>query len=192
MDRHESAPPRSLRLNHALAAITRGGVVACPTEAVWGLSCDPFDGEAVYRILALKGRRPEKGLIMVAGAMADVEFLLSGLSAGYRKKLEMSWPGPNTWLLPHRGLVPRWVCGDHDSVAVRITAHPLMAALCRAWGGPLISTSANPAGARPPVAAFQVRRYFGDQLDFILAGAVGDSSRPSVIRDLATDHVIRA
>jgi L-threonylcarbamoyladenylate synthase len=187
-----SGGARDWRLRRALAALYAGGVIACPTEAVWGLSCDPYDEHAVDYLLALKDRQREKGLILVAGDVSQFDRLLADLPAGQRKKLDMSWPGPNTWLVPHRGRVPVWICGEHDSVAVRVTAHPLMASLCRAWGGPLVSTSANPSGRRPPVAAFQVRRYFGDRLDHILPGAVGGSSRPSVIRDLATDHVIRA
>jgi len=158
---------------------------------VWGLSCDPDDGAAVSRLLALKRRPVEKGLILVAASESQLGFLLADLDPEQRARLSASWPGPNTWLLPHLGRLQPWIHGEHDTVAVRVSNHPVVQDLCRAWGGPLVSSSANPAGARPPIAAYQVRRYFGDQLDGILPGAVGTSGSPSAIRDLASDRIIR-
>lgn len=166
--------------------------MACPTEAVWGLSCDPDNLEAVERLLDLKQRPVGKGLILVAADTGQVAALLEGLSAAQRSKLTLSWPGPTTWLLPHGDLVPPWIHGGRDTVAVRVTAHPVMAALCRAWDGPLVSTSANRAGCQPPRAAFQVQRYFGGQLDALAPGAVGGAERPTVIRDLRSDAVVRS
>ncbi len=184
--------PPSLRLRAAVRALRAGGVVACPTEAVWGLSCDPDHPGAVQRLLQLKQRPVEKGLILVAACESQLAFLLADLDAGQRARLSATWPGPNTWLIPHRGRLQPWIYGEHDTVAVRVSDHPVVRDLCLAWGGPLVSSSANPAGARPPVAAFQVRRYFGQQLDAILPGQVGESRRPSTIRDLASDRIIRA
>lgn len=186
------AHPRSLRIRRALESLLAGDVIACPTEAVWGLSCDPDNPEAVERLLALKSRPVEKGLILVAGDIKHFDGLLADLPDVQRQKLAMSWPGPNTWLVPHRNRIPDWICGEHESVAVRVTGHPLLAALCSAWGGPLVSTSANPSGCRAPLAGFQVRRYFSNRLDYLLPGSIGGADRPSVIRDLATDRVIRA
>lgn len=174
-----------------MEALGSGGVVACPTEAVWGLSCDPASEAAVTRVLALKKRPVSKGLILVAASEEQLGYLLEDLPAGQRQRLSDSWPGPVTWLVPHRERVPAWVYGAHDTVAVRVSDHPIVRALCLAWGAPLVSTSANPGGARPPVAAFQVRRYFGGRLDAILPGSVGGAGRPTVIRDLATDRVVR-
>lgn len=184
--------PSPHSLNTAVAIIAQGGVVACPTEAVWGLSCDPDNAAAVERLLALKQRPVAKGLILVAADESQLAALLAPLTDAQRGKLSLSWPGPTTWLIPHHNRVPDWVCGDHDTVAVRISAHPLVQALCRRWGGALVSTSANPAGCQPATAAFQVQRYFGKQLDYVLPGATGGAGRPSVIRDLQSDQVIRA
>ena len=172
-------------------ALAAGGVVACPTEAVWGLSCDPWDEQAVMRLLELKRRPVSKGLILVAATESQLQFLLQHLSPEQRGQLSAGWPGPVTWLIPHRGRIPPWISGDHDTVAVRVSGHPVVNALCAAWGGPLVSSSANRAGAQAPRAAFQVRRYFGERLDYILAGAVGGSARPSVIRDLASGRILR-
>lgn len=186
------SPTPSLRIHQALDHLLAGGVIACPTEAVWGLSCDPADAQAVARLLQLKHRPVGKGLILVASREEQFAGLLEELSPALRGKLALAWPGPTTWLVPHRGLVPDWIHGDHETVALRVTAHPPLVALCEAWGGPLVSTSANPAGRRAPTAAFQVRRYFRGELDYLLPGPVGDAARPSVIRDLVSDRVLRA
>lgn len=186
-----SSPPSALHLQAAISALRMGGVIACPTEAVWGLSCDPHNEDAVARLLALKNRPVAKGLILVATSQAQIDFLLSELPAQQRQTLAESWPGPATWLLPHRGLVPHWVCGSHATVAVRVSSHPVISALCTAWGGPLVSTSANPAGARPAREAYQVRRYFGGALDYLLPGRVGASQRPTAIRDLSSGLIVR-
>nr|WP_316838583.1 L-threonylcarbamoyladenylate synthase [Pseudohalioglobus sediminis] len=181
-----------MRLRAAASALQAGGVVACPTEAVWGLSCDPENDEAVARVLQLKGRPVEKGLILVAASVSQLGFLISELPADQRQLLDDSWPGPNTWLVPHRNRVQPWIHGAFDTVAVRVSSHPVVRSLCRAFGGPLVSTSANPAGAQPARCGFQVLRYFGGELDGLLPGAVGAAGRPSQIRDLKTGRVIRA
>ena len=183
--------PSALRLQLATDALAAAGVVACPTEAVWGLSCDPEDACAVERLLSLKGRPVAKGLILVAAHQSQLEFLLERLSEQDRSRMSASWPGPTTWLVPHGGRVPGWIHGDHDTVAVRVSNHTVVAALCNAWQGPLVSTSANIAGARPPRELFQVKRFFGNRLDYCLPGRVGRSARPSVIRDLSSGQIVR-
>ncbi|UTF59101.1 L-threonylcarbamoyladenylate synthase [Gilvimarinus sp. DA14] len=169
-----------------------GGVIAYPTESVWGLGADPHNSDAIARLLQLKHRAPAKGLILIAANVNQVEPWLATLSAPERETLLASWPGPNTWLVPNRGLASSWVTGKHSSVALRVTAHPVAAALCQAFGGPIISTSANPQ-ARPAARdATQVRRYFGSQLDAIAPGRTGGRRQPSKIRDLATGKTLRA
>jgi L-threonylcarbamoyladenylate synthase len=183
--------PGSPRLHAAVKALLHSGVVACPTEAVWGLSCDPSNEQAVNRLLALKNRPVTKGLILVAASQRQLDFLLSDVTPLQDEMLSASWPGPVTWLLPHHGRVPHWVSGEHDTVAVRVSDHPVVNALCVAWGGPLVSSSANPAGARPAREAFQVRRYFGERVDCLLPGRVGKAPRPTIIRDLISGQIIR-
>ena len=185
----QQLPEFSVR--QATAALHCGGVIACPTEAVWGLSCDPFNEIAVARLLELKKRPLHKGLILVVAAMPQLDWLLQGLSVSQQARLELSWPGPTTWLIPHHDRVPHWIHGDHDTVAVRVSAHSAVAALCRSWGGALVSSSANPAGAQPASHAFQVHRYFGDRLDYIVPGAPGGAHRPSTIKHLVSDEVVR-
>ncbi len=178
------------RMQQVARQIRQGGVVAYPTEAVWGLGCDPWNQAAVQRLLALKQRPQAKGLILIADRMDRFDFLLADLPVEWRQQLAGSWPGPNTWLVPHAGRLPAWICGQHASVALRVTAHPLARQLC-ALTGPLVSTSANPAGRPAARSRWQVCRYFGPQLDAVLAGPLGGLERPSLIRDLASGQVIR-
>lgn len=179
-------------LKQAVRAVKAGGVIAYPTEAVWGVGCDPWQRAAVERLLALKQRPMHKGLILVAADSRQISPLTDPLSATDRMTLDSSWPGPNTWLLADPDeWVPHWVKGEHKSVAVRVSDHPTVRALCRLLGGPLVSTSANPAGAEPARSATQVRQAFGRQLDYLLPGPLGGLAKPTVIRDLQSGQVMR-
>ncbi len=179
------------RIQFAARQMKQGGVVAYPTEAVWGLGCNPFDEAAVYEILALKDRPVEKGVILVAANIAMFEPFIYHLNDLQRQRLKNSWPGPHTWLVPNNGLVPYWITGKFKSVALRVTGHPVAAGLSRAFGGPIVSTSCNPAGLPPATNIHQVRRYFGNGLDAITSGQVGKRNTPSEIRDLLTGEIIR-
>lgn len=174
-----------------VAALHRGAVIAYPTEAVWGLGCDPWNQHAVQRILQLKKRHIDKGLIIVAANTAQIAWLLEGLDSNQHQQLLETWPGPNTWLVPHHNRLPRCVHGVHDTIAVRVSAHPVVKALCEGFGGPIVSTSANPQALKPARSSTDVRRYFGKRVEYA-AGRIGASASPSVIRDLRTGRVIRA
>ncbi len=182
----------SFRLRHSANVVASGGIIAYPTEAVWGLGCDPDNPEAVMRLLRLKRRDWRKGLILVAASMAQFEPYLHTLSNTQRQQLESSWPGPTTWLIPHSGNAGKGICGAHSSVGLRVSAHPVVQALCNLSGGPLVSTSANPTGLRPARDRLAVRRYFGSAVDAYAPGCVGEARRPSEIRDLLTGDIIRA
>ncbi|HBS41133.1 MAG TPA: tRNA threonylcarbamoyladenosine biosynthesis protein RimN [Oceanospirillales bacterium] len=170
-------------VQQAAACIGRGGVIAYPTEAVWGLGCNPADEEAVRQILRLKQRPEEKGLILIGSDLSQFDGWIKPLAADDLARVQATWPGPVTWVLPCYDEVPVCVRGRHTSVAVRITAHPLVRALCEQTG-PLISTSANPAGREPARSSLRVRQYFGTALDHILPGALGGRDQPSEIRTL--------
>lgn len=176
----------------AAAILREGGVIAYPTEGVWGLGCDPANEAAVHRILALKGRPVEKGLILVAGSIRQVAPLLAGLSKADRATLEATWPGPTTWLVPDVDqVIPPWIKGKFDTVAIRVSDHPLVAALCTAFGGMIVSTSANPADRPPALSREEVEAYFRDDLDLVVPGELGSRAGPSEIRELASGRVIR-
>jgi L-threonylcarbamoyladenylate synthase len=185
------SPPARHHLALAAHWIARGGLLAYPTEAVYGLGCDPHDGVAVRRLLDLKGRSEDKGLILIAADWAQIEPFVLNLDPERMAAIRTTWPGPVTWLLPARPETPRWITGDHVTLAVRVTAHPLASALCRRWGGPLVSTSANRAARPPARSALAVRRALGRGLDYVLTGPCGGAARPSSIRDGATGAVLR-
>lgn len=180
-----------IRLRLAVQALQRGELIAYPTEAVWGLGCDPWNAGAVERLLELKQRDVAKGLILVAGDIAQVSPWLDALTGRQRSVLKASWPGPVTWLVPDHGIAPDWIRGEHDSVALRVSAHPLVQQLCLAFGRPVVSTSANPAGKPAARTAFAVRRYFGKAIGTLLPGETGGRTQPSEIRDLLTGRTLR-
>ena len=181
----------SLRLSAAARAVKSGGLIAYPTEAVYGLGCDPRNEKAVRRLLALKRRSPRKGLILIAADFAQLAPFLQPLTPADLARLAATWPGPHTWLTPARPDTPRWLRGQHDTLAVRVTAHPLAAALCRACGHPLVSTSANFSGRPPARGALAVRRQLGAAIDCLLPGPTGGATQPTEIRDLRTGRRVR-
>lgn len=177
----------------AVAALRRGGVVAYPTEAVYGLGCDPHDPAALERLFALKRRPPQRGVLLIAAEFAQVEryIALDQVPAAALRQVLASWPGPHTWILPRSAAVPDWIAGDHAGIALRITAHVPAAALCRAYGGALVSTSANRHGEAPARSAAELRKVFGDALDAIVDAPVGGLERPTTIRDAISGDLVR-
>jgi len=180
------------RIRQAAMRLLDGEVIAYPTEAVWGLGCDPYNEAASLRLLQVKQRPVSKGLILIAANMEQLGSLLSELSSDQREQLKGTWPGPVTWLIPDYGdIVPAWIKGDHSSVAVRVTAHPLAAALCLAFGGPLVSSSANKAGMPPARSSLQVIKQLGSEIDGLVHGSLGSQDKPSRIVDLLTGKILR-
>lgn len=173
------------------AVAARGGVVAYPTEACFGLGCDPLSETAVRRILALKRRPVHQGLILVAARLEQLAPFLAA-AAGLLEAPRGTWPGPYTWILPASAATPGWIVGRHHGVAVRVSDHPGVIGLCESFGGALVSTSANPHGLPPATTAAQVNGYFRGRLDAILEGDLGGRPRPSEIRDALTGAVLRS
>ncbi|WP_305804299.1 Sua5/YciO/YrdC/YwlC family protein [Stenotrophomonas sp. YIM B06876] len=182
-----------LVVDTAIPLLRAGGVIAYPTEAVWGLGCDPGNEAAVMKLLALKRRPVEKGMILVAADLAQLQgwVRLDELAAERRQAVTASWPGAHTWVVPAGAKAPRWITGDHTGIAVRVSAHPLVSALCRAWGGPLVSTSANLAGAAPARTRDQLDPALLQTLDGVLDGATGGLGQPTGIRLASNGQVVR-
>lgn len=182
----------SFNVCQAARCLTAGGVIAYPTEAVWGLGCDPFNEAAVQRILTLKQRPVSKGLIMIAADVEQCLAMFEGIGKEAIARISIPQAKPTTWIIQNNGSVPQWISGQHDSFALRITNHPYAKTLCQAFGGPVVSTSANPSSkpeARTRLAAI---RYFANDVDFYMAGTTGHSSSPSQIIELNTGRVLRA
>ncbi|WP_417225757.1 L-threonylcarbamoyladenylate synthase [Amphritea sp.] len=179
-------------IRQAVRAMHQGGVIAYPTEAVWGLGCDPFNESAVYRLLAIKRRPVQKGLILVASTVDQIKPLLDNLTPEEHARVVASWPGPVTWILPDPdNLIPYWVKGDHASVAVRVSDHYQVKNLCDAFGSVIVSTSANYSDRDPARDKIKVSIHFKDKVDVIVPGKLGALSRPTKIFRLDSDKPVR-
>ncbi len=185
-----SKNPWQLRL--ARRVIGAGGIVAYPTEGVWGLGCDPLNADAVERVLAIKRRDAAKGLILIAAAREQLSPYIEPLPADVEKQVTATWPGPVTWILPAAPGAPRPLTGGRSTLAARVTAHPLVRALCETCGQALVSTSANLSGRPPARSALTVRMHLGTLVDYILPGPLGGRTRPTEIRDATSGRIIRA
>ena len=175
----------------AVEQLRAGHVIAYPTEAVFGLGCDPANEPAVRSLLMMKNRQESSGLVLIASRFSQLRRWIAAVDETLIERAMQTWPGPVTWLFPRADNVPDYVAGQHDKIAVRITAHGPSRALCEAFGGALISTSANHTTAEPARTASQVHKYFGSWLAGILNGELGDGEKPSEIRDLVSGNVIR-
>jgi L-threonylcarbamoyladenylate synthase len=178
----------------AIAALRSGGVVAYPTEAVYGLGCDPHHRAAFEKLFTLKQRPPVQGVLLIG---ADFEQIapyidLTSTPAAAIECARATWPGPHTWVFPRATATPAWLVGAHAGIALRVTAHPQAAALCRAFGSALVSTSANRHGEPPARDADGVRAIFGARVDAILQGDIGGLERPTPIRDAISGDFLRS
>ncbi|MGI9342571.1 MAG: L-threonylcarbamoyladenylate synthase [Gammaproteobacteria bacterium] len=179
-----------LKIRQAAIVVRSGGVVAYPTEGVYGLGCDPGDGDAVARILELKKRPASAGLILIA---ADAQQLDEWIAPGAEERQRIAAGADGiTWVVTAAPDTPEWITGGRATVAVRVTHHPVAAALCAAAHTPLVSTSANRRGCPPALTALAARRTFGAEIDCVLAGPTGGRGRPSEIRDARTGTTLRA
>jgi len=185
--------PDLLSADQAAAVLRGGGLLAYPTEGVWGLGCEPAQQAAVVRLLAVKQRPVDKGLILIASQLQQLaRFIeLSTLPAERLAQVLATWPGPHTWVLPASADAPRWITGNHDGIAVRISAHPQVVALCEAYGGALVSTSANRAGQPAPRTRTELDPALLEMLDGVLEGETGGLAQPTPIRDARTGQALR-
>lgn len=166
--------------------------MAYPTEGCFGLGCDPRQPNAVRRLLQLKRRSYRHGLIVLAAHLGQLLPYTDITNERLLAAPRASWPGPFTWLVPARTGVSAVVRGEHDNVAVRVTAHPTAAALCRHARRAIVSTSANRRGHAPLRSAAAVRREFGEAVDIVLNGTLGHATRPTPIRDALSGALVRA
>ena len=181
-----------LSSNYIARHLASGETIAYPTEGVWGLGCRPDDQQAVEKILLLKGRSWTKGLILVASELDQLTPYIASISEQQSLLLQEFWPGAVTFLITKTDRVPAWISGTSDKVAVRVSNHPTVIELCNELGGPLVSTSANPAGEIAAESAAAVVRYFGTKINYICEGELGGHKGASEIRDLETGALLRA
>jgi len=184
--------PSAWRQQNINRILFHEGVIAYPTEGVWGLGCLPASLSAITRILAIKQRSWEQGLILVASSVDQFLPYLEGLPAKCRVTLDTPAPEPVTYLVPDNGFCPLWIKGRHSTVALRVSTHPIVKRICQGVNSPIVSTSANPSGRLPAKTSLQVRRYFSQSIDLIVPGDLGGSKGASEVRNLLTNEVVRA
>ena len=185
----------AIDLSNALSVLQNQGVIAYPTESVFGLGCDPDCTAAIEKILQIKKRPAHKGLILIA---ANIEQLknyanFSLLSKQQLTAIKETWPGPFTWIIPAKKSLCKLISGDFNSVAVRVSAHPIVQQLCLQFGKPIISTSANLSGLEACTTSLQVRAMFAEQplLESIIDAPVSGLSAPSQIYDAQSGKRLR-
>jgi len=177
-----------LSISRAADTLLGGGIIAYPTEGVFGLGCMPDDAGAIVRLLRIKRRDPGKGLILIASHKAQLQ---NWLATDADRLADPDPSHPTTWIATASDHVLSLVRGDHATIAVRLITNPTAAALCAAVESPIISTSANLSGEAVARNRFVLRRKFGACVDYIVPGECGPASGPSEIRDLATGNTVR-
>ncbi len=180
---------RKNKINQADKILQQGGVILYPTEGVYGLGCDPFNETAVIRLLKTKNRSITKGLILIAANWQQVKGLIKsdlGKRAPSKKNKE-----PITWVFPATKKVPCWITGKFSTVAIRVTSHPLAKKLCRKFGGPIVSTSANLTKAKPIKKISELDEKILIGVDFVVSGSLGKLGRPTKICDFRTGKFFR-
>jgi L-threonylcarbamoyladenylate synthase len=178
------------KIKTAVRHLKAGAVIAYPTEAVYGLGCDPLNEIAVMSLLDIKQRPIEKGLILIASSLDQLHPYLD-LGQTIINRITPTWPGPVTWVIPARFWVPKWLTGEHDSLAVRVTNHPVARDLCAQFGGPLVSTSANPT-TRPAIKeSRKLLKTFAGADIFIVHGKVGVLEQETAIYDALSGKRLR-
>ncbi len=182
-----------LNIDACLDALSLGKVIAYPTEGVFGVGCDPDNEKAIQLLLNVKEREKNKGLILIA---SDVEQLrnyvnFDAISPEMQAQIFSTWPGPVTWVVPKTEKTSDWVSGVFDTVAVRVSDHPDVKALCRQYGKPITSTSANLSGQPPCLTAQEVESHLGERVSCILYGQTGGRMKPTEIRDGLTGNILR-
>ena len=174
-------------LGLVLEHLKAGEIIAYPTEGVWGLGCDPNNAIAIEKLLSLKGRLPEKGLILIGSKFEH--FIEFSYAEKYRDKLMSKWPGHHTWLVPAQKTINTLIIGNNDKVALRLSNHETVRKLCDSFNGAIVSTSANRQGFPTLSSSLEILECFPEVR--VLDGSLGGYENPSTIQDVVTDIIVR-
>jgi len=175
----QASDPEALRT--ALDILCHGGLVAFPTDTVYGVGAMAFDAAAVERIYAAKGRDAAKALPILLADQAGLSDVADEIGPDARRLAETFWPGPLTIIVRKRDVVPEAVSGG-ATIGVRVPAHPVALELLNACG-PLATTSANLSGAPDSMTADEVAAALGDRIELILDGGRALGGMPSTVVD---------
>tara|TARA_B100000700_G_C15002491_1_gene836963 strand:- start:185 stop:748 length:564 start_codon:yes stop_codon:yes gene_type:complete len=182
-----------ITVDPVVESLQQGEVILYPTEAVYGLGCDPMNQQAVEKLLAIKQRPVEKGLILIADNYGQLLPYVADHKIPMDKRADIfsQWPGPVTWVMPAAADTPKWLTGKFDSIAVRVTNHPTVKRLCQAFGGPLVSTSANLSGEQPVSSIAAAKAAFAEQVGCYVDEPLGGQQQPSTIKDALSGQTFR-
>jgi len=177
-------------IRFAVHCVRQGGIIAYPTETVYGLGCDPLCADAVNKINTLKQRKSGKGLILLGSRLQQLDALIDVGDPNERAAI-VGGHEPTSWIVPAKNTAPGWITEGQGTIAIRITTHPLVILLCDQLGHAVVSTSANPAGKKPALNSLQLHRYFDGRVDSMLISNHNCSGKPSKIRHLKSRQLLR-
>lgn len=188
-----NTPEPKVTYSPEVTSLLNGDVILYPTEAVYGMGCDPSNEQAVLKLLKAKQRPIEKGLILIANDYGQLLKFVDDKKIPMDKRADIisRWPGPTTWLLPAAPDAPKWMTGQHDLIAVRVTDHPTVKRMCKEFGGAIVSTSANVTGQPTITDVATLVLQFSDQVGYIVDEPLGGYDQPSTIINSFTGEVVR-
>ncbi|MGQ0810569.1 MAG: L-threonylcarbamoyladenylate synthase [Nitrospiraceae bacterium] len=169
-------------IHAATQVVADSGIIAFPTESFYGLGVNPMDAQAVARLCSIKSRPSGKPILVLIGDPGQLSSLISQIPPAARVLMEQLWPGPLTIIFPASNLLPGMLTGDTGTIGIRLTAHPLTAAVLRRVG-PLTGTSANRSGEPPGQTPEEVQAQLGSEIDLILDGGRSPGGVPSTVID---------
>jgi L-threonylcarbamoyladenylate synthase len=188
--RIDGARPDAAQIASAAAVVRAGGVVAYPTDTLYGLAADPANRAAIAKLYRIKGRQVDQALPLIAAGVTQVEDVAGPLATLARRLADRFWPGPLTILLPAWAGVDELVSAGSGRIAIRVPANPVARALATACGSPITSTSANRSGEPASSLPEDVCRMLGGDLDAIIDGGPSPGGEPSTIVDVRGHDVV--
>ena len=165
-------------------------IFAYPTEGVWGIGCNPFSEKAVKKLILLKKRPKNKGIIILGGSMEQLTPFTEHLDEKLKKRMYSKWPGPHTWLVSSSSRTPKWLLGPTGLIALRLSSHKTVIKLTETLGMPICSTSANLSGNEPAKDSNEIRTFFKDKV-LIIEGELGSLKKPTPVQDLESKEWLR-
>ena len=173
------------QIKRAVEILKKGGIVAYPTDTVYGIGADPFNEAAVERIFAVKKRSKDLALPILLADKSDISRVAVNIPEIAWKLAECFFPGQLTMVLQKSPQIPMIVCAGGNTIAIRVPDYPMTVALIRGLGNPIIGTSANISGKPNPTTAEEVYQQLGDEVDFIIDGGEYPGGVESTVIDLS-------
>lgn len=180
-----------LSCTDAAVAIHAGFIVAYPTEAIYGLGCDPDNQTSLQKLLNLKRRDSDKGLILIGSSWQQLEPFVELTDPAILERAQNSWPGPVTWIMPASSRCTAILTGGRSTIAVRVSAHEVVQELCNQCGHALVSTSANLSGQDPLHTPDDITNAFSKEIAGTVTGALGGLKNATSIFDASTGVQLR-